>query len=225
MRYALVALFVAAIVALVAALIGAFPERLADSDDQANLAYSVTLAVVIAASLLLRRQARLGEMARAALGWVVIGLAVAVLYTLRDSAIAERLMAELQPSRPTVVADAVVVRKSADGSFLLEVEVNGTPVRFLVDTGASSVALTPADARRLGFDPERLTYSLPVQTAGGPSSAAPVRLERLRVGPIAMTDVRAHVSRELTGNSLLGMTFLSRLSRYEVAGDKLTLSP
>ncbi len=87
------------------------------------------------------------------------------------------------------------------------------------------MALTPSDARRLGFDPDRLTYSIPVQTAGGPSAAAPIRLDRISLGPIAMTDVRAHVSRDLSGNSLLGMTFLSRLSRYEVAGDTLTLWP
>jgi len=95
---------------------------------------------------------------------------------------------------------------------------------MLVDTGASTVVLKPADAQKLGIDPERLRYSVPVQTANGTTYAAHVRLRNLTLGPINLTDVDALVAKPgALKENLLGMSFLSRLRSYEFSGDYLTL--
>jgi aspartyl protease family protein len=95
---------------------------------------------------------------------------------------------------------------------------------MLVDTGATTVVLKPADAERAGIDLSTLAYTMPVDTANGTTFAAPVRLKSLSVGPIEVRDIEALVA--APGNlkeSLLGMSFLKRLRSYEFSGDYLTL--
>jgi aspartyl protease family protein len=93
----------------------------------------------------------------------------------------------------------------------------------MVDTGASDVVLSPADARRLGFDLAELKFTRIYQTANGTVRGAPVRLRRITIGPIEIEDVRASVNGAPMGTSLLGMSFLGRLMGYEVTTDTLTL--
>ena len=94
---------------------------------------------------------------------------------------------------------------------------------FLVDTGASVVALTAEDARMAGLDPARLDYSVTVSTANGTTRAAPVTLDALSIGPITERNVRAVVIETGLDRSLLGMTFLERLQSFEARADTLTL--
>jgi aspartyl protease family protein len=118
----------------------------------------------------------------------------------------------------------VVLRASADGHFYANAAVDGVAIRFLVDTGASTITLSADDARRLGFDPEALDYVLPVTTAGGSGLAARVTLEELRLGGIALRRVAAAVMPPGTlDRSLLGMAFLERLRGFEISGDRLIL--
>jgi aspartyl protease family protein len=85
------------------------------------------------------------------------------------------------------------------------------------------VVLSPADARRMGFDLGRLDFTGRAETANGHVRSAPVRLRELVIGPIRLTDVRAAVNEAEMSESLLGLSFLSRLEGYEVSGDRLTL--
>lgn len=123
-----------------------------------------------------------------------------------------------EPAAPTIA-------KSRDGHFWALGEVNGAPVRFLVDTGASTVALTQADAQRLGFDTDRLTYGYQVTTANGPARAAAVRLGQVSVAGAALDDVDALIIEEGLESSLLGMSYLGRLSRFEATPTALVLRP
>lgn len=118
-----------------------------------------------------------------------------------------------------------MIAKSRDGHFWALGEVNGAPVRFLVDTGASTVALTKADARRLGFETDRLTYGYTVTTANGPARAAAVKLGRVSVAGAALDDVDALVIEQGLEASLLGMSYLGRLSRFEATPTALVLRP
>jgi aspartyl protease family protein len=97
------------------------------------------------------------------------------------------------------------------------------PVRFILDTGASDVMLSPFDARRLGFDPAALSYTRIYQTANGTVAGAPVVLPSLEIGSIRLTNLPASVMQTDSGTSLLGMSFLSRLASYKVDGSRLTL--
>lgn len=120
-------------------------------------------------------------------------------------------------------APSVAIRKASDGHFWAQGRVNGEPVRFLVDTGATAVALTQADAARLGFDPRALNYAFSVTTAAGQSRAASVTLSSVTVGGARIADVSALVVEKGLDTSLLGMTYLGRLSRFEATQKALTL--
>lgn len=117
------------------------------------------------------------------------------------------------------------IAKSADGHYWAQAEVNGRWVKFLVDTGASAVALTAADARRLGLDLDTLEFSRPVATANGQAMAATVTLDHVTVAGARLEDVDALVVREGLSTSLLGMTYLGRLSRFEATRNALILRP
>ena len=162
-----------------------------------------------------------------ALAWAAIALVLLFGYSYRHAVLrlGERLIGEIMPQRGTVVGDAVSFRAVANGHFLVEAEVNGVALRLLVDTGASDVILSPADARRLGFDVATLDYSRRYRTANGIVFGAPVRLGQVRVGPIVLDDVRASVNGAEMARSLLGMSFLGRLGGYSVSDDTLTLKP
>ena len=107
------------------------------------------------------------------------------------------------------------ITKSADGHFWAEANVNGSAVRFLVDTGATAVSLSPADARRLGFDPGTLTYGYKVTTASGEARAAKVQLNSVSVGGARVEAVDAYVIEKGLDQSLLGMSYLGRLSTFQ----------
>jgi aspartyl protease family protein len=115
--------------------------------------------------------------------------------------------------------------KTADGPFWADGAAGRGTVHFLVDTGASSVFLTPDDARRLGVDPANLIYNQTGRTVGGDSLAAPVRLDSLSVDGVRVDRVDALVIGRGLPTSLLGMSYLGRLSRFEATPTSLVLDP
>lgn len=123
------------------------------------------------------------------------------------------------------IGGVTAIPKAPDGHFWAEAHVNQTVVRFLVDTGASVVALTPEDARRLGVDPNSLNYDREVMTAMGKTKAAYLIIDSMGVGQSRMHDVEALVIREGLSTSLLGMSYLGRLRRFEATTSSLILHP
>ncbi|WOB79734.1 TIGR02281 family clan AA aspartic protease [Brevundimonas nasdae] len=120
--------------------------------------------------------------------------------------------------------DAQVV-KGADGHYWAEANIDGKAVRVLVDTGASVVALTRADALRLGVDPEPKAFTGKVQTASGVVRAAPVQLKTISVAGARVDRVEALVVEQGLEYSLLGMSYLGRLSAFSATPAGLTLRP
>jgi aspartyl protease family protein len=123
----------------------------------------------------------------------------------------------------TPASNTIVYTANERGHVVLDAAVNGAPVRMLVDTGATLVALTPADARAAGINPANLAYSGRVQTANGTVGMALVSLREIRIGQLSIYDVPAGVLEHLN-ISLLGMSFLSRLQSYEMRDGKLTIT-
>ncbi len=119
---------------------------------------------------------------------------------------------------------SVVIAPAANGHFLADGAVDGRRMSFVVDTGASVIALTKRDAERLGIHPFPRDYTAKVRTANGEITAAPVMLNTVEVGGITVRDVRALVlpERALSEN-LLGLSFLSRLRRFEYREGRLVL--
>lgn len=210
-------------------LASAFPGALSGGTERAWAVHHVILLAVLGAALLVRMRGRPGTMLRQAAIWIAIGALIVLGYSFREDVTAakDRVMAELFPSQGRVAAsgEAVVFRRSQGGHFVVDGRVDGVPVRFLVDTGASDVVLSRDDAARLGFDVDGLDYSRTYWTANGAVKAAPVRLDRLEVGPVVLDDVRATVNGAPLDISLLGLSFLDRLANYRIEGDRLTLVP
>ncbi|GAW41200.1 hypothetical protein SH203_01604 [Brevundimonas sp. SH203] len=126
---------------------------------------------------------------------------------------------------PAAVGTAAQVVKGADGHYWAQARIDGRAVRLLVDTGASVVALTRADAARLGVDPEPAAFTGQVQTASGLARAAPVRLKTVSVAGARVDQVEALVVEQGLEYSLLGMSYLGRLSAFEATPTSLTLRP
>jgi len=122
-------------------------------------------------------------------------------------------------------ASAAQVLRAPDGHWWADAVVDGRAVRLMVDTGATVVALTPQDARRLGLELTPGDYSHEITTAAGPARAARVRLASLSVGSVRVPDVDAVVVERGLPHSLLGMSWLGRLSGFEASADALTLRP
>lgn len=121
-------------------------------------------------------------------------------------------------------ASELLIRANGAGHFLIDADVERAKIRFLVDTGATMVVLSPEDARRAGLSEDRLNFSREVSTANGNVRVAPVTLRKFKVGQIVLRDVEAVVNSAPMRVSLLGMSFLRRLDGWQVKGDKLYLA-
>jgi len=117
------------------------------------------------------------------------------------------------------------VLKAADGHYWADAQIDGKAVRLMVDTGASVVVLTPADAARLGLRLTAGDYSATVITASGPVPAAPVALQTVAVAGARVERVEALVVQRGLPHSLLGMSYLGRLSSFSATPVGLTLRP
>ena len=212
--------------ALVAFLAWRFPDALYGEQDRVRLVYLVLLLVLVSGSILAGRRLRLRGVAKAAALWapIVAVVALGTAYRVELGAIGERVASELLPHRGSVLGDDEVrFPAGADGHFRIEALVDGTRVRFLLDTGASDIVLSPADARRIGFDPDVLRFTGFAETANGTVRTAAVRLGVIEIGPIRFEDLPASVNQAAMRGSLLGMRFLERLRSFEMRDGTLIL--
>lgn len=143
------------------------------------------------------------------------------------SARAETVIAApaMAPVQSAPKSGAAQVMRSTDGHYWAEANIDGRAVRVLVDTGASVVALTRDDALRLGLKLTPADFSRSVQTASGPARAAAVTLGSVAIAGAEVRDVQALVVEQGLAQSLLGMSYLGRLSSFEATPAALTLRP
>jgi aspartyl protease family protein len=209
------------------ALFQVFPPSFIREGDEVYFVQYGLIGILLLMSLAASRRSLAGMAAHLAI-WAAIVLAIVAVYGYRHELqeVGERVMAELVPTRGgEMQGGAIVFTRSADRQFWIDAEVNGVPVRFLVDTGASSVVLNRSDAARLGFRPGNLTFTQEFDTANGRTRGAPVTLKEIRIGTIRFNDVGASVNQGELGNSLLGMRLLERLSSIEIRKDQLIIKP
>jgi len=204
------------------------------TDDFAHLGYLLLLLVFVGAALL-GRGLRIGDVARSALAWVGIFVVVLGAYAYRAelAGVGGRILGVLAPGTPitgSLVGDegrgSVVIIRANDGHFAVRAAVDDVPLTLLVDTGASFVTLTMADADGIGIDVGRLRFVTPIRTANGVIRAAPITLASVAVGSIERRGVSALVAPPNSlDQSLLGMSFLDTLQGYGISGDRLVLTP
>jgi aspartyl protease family protein len=204
-----------------------------DPSDFAIAVASVALLIFLASSIAGSYRGRAGQAVRDFLTWSAVALVLVAGYSYRNEilTLGHRVAGELLPPGTPLRGEmqisgerSVQIRRRPDGHFLAKTSVNGVALTMLVDTGASTVVLKRDDAQRLGYDVDKLKYTVPVQTANGTTYAAHVRLRNLTLGTISLNDVEALVAKPGTlKENLLGMSFLSRLRSYEFTTDMLTL--
>ena len=139
--------------------------------------------------------------------------------------LAEAAPARIATAAPAGAGSATQVLKGPDGHYWAEAQVDGRAVRVLVDTGASVVALTREDALRLGLRPASEDFTARVETASGPVRAAPAMLSSVSVAGAEVRQVQALIVEAGLPYSLLGMSYLGKLSRLEATPSGLTLRP
>jgi aspartyl protease family protein len=203
-----------------------FPGQLSSGLGQAYLVQLVVILALVSGGLIFARHMRFGELARNLAIWVGVALVLAIGFAFQSELkdIGLRLWAELLPGNPLQTSpDVVVLTESADGHFYAMGNVNGSPVRFLIDTGASETVLSPSDAKRIGIDTGALSFSHPYQTANGIGLGAAFTLRTLSIGSIELFDMPVSINQADMGTSLLGMSFLRRLRSFEFQGRRLFL--
>jgi len=190
-----------------------------NSDNLVQLIYLVLLGSVIAGWFFVDNRKNLGKTAQQAAVWGLIFVgaiaAIGLWSDIRDN---------VAPSQSYIDGMAMVeVPRAPDGHYYLDLDIDGTTVHFVIDTGASDVVLTKEDAARIGIDVENLFYGNIANTANGEVRTAQVRLQNVRLGEIVDLTVGASVNDGEMGTSLLGMTYLQRYSKIELGGGKMVL--
>lgn len=135
----------------------------------------------------------------------------------KASAEATEVAAKARPA-----GDDIELTRDDSGRFHLAAQVNGEDASFLLDTGADTVALTMAEAERLGIQVDSADLQPVVQTASGVGNGAAVKIDRLTIGDQDLRDVDAMVIEGL-GVNLLGRSVISKLGTIEMKGERMVL--
>lgn len=185
----------------------------------------ILMATMLVLGALINRRERMARLATLLLAWVALFGAGFVLFTFRDDLgyLGERLKTEATGA-PLVVANGTEVRvpMAIDGHFWVDGNVNGLPVKFLVDSGATMTTISRDQARKAGLVIDD-THGQLVRTGNGMVRVSTARTPSLRVATIERDDVGVHVADD--DLSVLGMNFLSSLGGWSVRGRWLILRP
>lgn len=189
-----------------------------NTDQILQLTYLVLLGAAIAGSYIFANKNNLSKVAQQAAIWGMIFIG-----TIAAAGLWGDISRDIAP-RQAVSGSEIVLPRSPDGHYYITLDINGAPIDFVVDTGASQVVLTQNDARRAGLDPDELRYLGIARTANGEVRTAAVQLDTVSVGPYTDTRLRATVNGGEMDKSLLGMTYLGLYDSISIADGKLILS-
>ncbi|HEX8469220.1 MAG TPA: TIGR02281 family clan AA aspartic protease [Allosphingosinicella sp.] len=196
-----------------------------EGDQALSFVYLIGILVLVVSALMVRR-IPIGQGLKMFAGWVLIFLAAFVAFALKDDfmALGKRVLAESRGEGQVVaVGKELRIRKSMDGHFWVNGELNGRRIRFLVDSGATVTSISSDTAALAGIEPSGLPAI--VQTANGTVQVGRARADRLKVGTIERRNMAVHVSEAFGPMNVLGMNFLSSLSGWGVEGQWLVLRP
>ncbi len=194
------------------------------SDDRGIYILLGLLMLTLPLSSLLSRRPGVSVVLRAVLGW---GVVVAILYVAftnraRLSELAGKIGDRIGLSEQTVEGDTVRIRQSVDGHFWAQVRLNGVERRMLIDSGATSTAISESTAKAIGVTPRRVPPVI-LSTGNGRVEAARGRVETVRVGDLETRDLPVVVAPMFGDLDVIGMNFLSRLQSWRVERGTLIL--
>ena len=175
-----------------------------DSGDLPRFAYLVLLLIAVGGYVLVESRKNLGRTLHQAAIWGVIFLGAVAIAGLWPA-----IQRATGRAEPVMTAAGIEVPVAPDGHFYVTALVNGAKVRFVVDTGASTIVLTQGDARRAGFDTDALVFLGSARTANGTVSIAPVKIDSFDLAGQVDRNVAASINGGRLDTSLLGMSYLS----------------
>jgi aspartyl protease family protein len=195
--------------------------------DGPSLIWGVVCVMLLLASLGARRLP-MGQVAKMALAWVAIFAAMFAIFSFRFEfqAIWERVKADIAGTGgQTVSGDAIELRRQDDGHYWIQVKVNGNPVRFLVDSGATTTAINSETASDTGVDVDTNGYPVIISTANGQVTAKRGVVRSMKIEQHEIPDHNVVVAENFGDTNVLGMNFLDSMKSWKVEGNVMTLQP
>lgn len=195
-----------------------------EGDQAVHFIYLLGVLVLVMSALMVRR-IPIAQGLKMFAGWVLIFGAAFIVFTLKDEflALGNRVLLETRGGLEQQESPGEVrVRQAPDGHFWVTAEVNGEPVRFLVDSGATTTSISRETANDVGIEPSTGMQAM-VRTANGIVMVDRGRAERIKVGSIERSNVAVHISDAFGDMNVIGMNFLSTLTSWSVEGRTLVL--
>ena len=189
-------------------------------ESLASLGYLALLLLALGGAYLASHRQSVGKSLQMALVWGMIFMGCMAIYGLWGD-ISRDYSRNTQPI--TRQDGAIALPRAPDGHYYVTAEVNGTEIDFLVDTGASDIVLSRTDAARIGFDLDKLAFLGSARTANGVVPIAYSSLKTIRLGPYLDQGISVSINGGEMDKSLLGMSYLGRFGRIEIAQDQLIL--
>lgn len=196
-------------------------------EDGPSLIWGVVCVLLLVSSLAARRLP-MGQVAKMALAWVAIFAAMFAIFSFRFEfqAIWERVKSDFAGTAgQTVSGEAIELKRQDGGHYWLQVEINGNPVNFMIDSGATTTAMNASTANETGVNVDTDGYPVMIETANGTVTAKRGVVQSLEIGPHKLTDHKVVVSESFGETNVLGMNFLDGMKSWKVEGNIMTLQP
>ena len=196
---------------------------MSDGDQAVHVIYLLGVLVLVGSALVVRR-IPLAQGLKMFAGWVLIFGAAFIVFTMKDEflALGNRVLLETRGGIEQTAPGEIRIRQAPDGHFWVTAEVNGQPVRFLIDSGATTTSISRDTADQVGIAPST-GFQAMVRTANGIVMVDRGRAETLKVGPIERRNVAVHISDAFGDMNVIGMNFLSSLEGWGVEGRTLVM--
>ncbi len=194
-------------------------------EDGPSLIWGVVCILLLLSSLAARRLP-LGYVAKAAFAWIAIFAALFAMFSFRFEfqAVWERVKSDISGTAgQSVSGEDITIRRQDDGHYWLQLDVNGKPVRFMIDSGATTTAVNADTARETGIEVDMNGYPVFLNTANGRVTAQRVDIQSLKIGTHELGQHDVVVSESFGDTNVLGMNFLDSMQSWKVEGNVMTL--
>jgi aspartyl protease family protein len=194
-------------------------------EDGPSLIWGIVCILLLVSSLAARRLP-LGYVAKAGLAWIAIFASLFAIFSFRFEFIGiwERVKADISGTAgQSVSGEAIELRRQDDGHYWLMVDINGKPVRFMIDSGATTTAINATTASEVGVKADG--YPIILSTANGRVAAKRANVRLLTVGPHRIENHPVVVSESFGDVNLLGMNFLNSMQSWRVEANVMILQP
>jgi aspartyl protease family protein len=206
-------------------LVKKYPYVLSEADNSKRLLYFVIVLIPLIFGIS-NRNITISQALKSISIWVILFLLLVSIYSYQYEIknVGKKIVGNIFPTDiQENQDDSITFYKNSSGHFNVDAVVGGQLIHFLLDTGATNVVLTREDATRIGVDVDNLNYNIPSSTANGMTWSASIEIEEIRIGSITIENVKAAVSKGGLDTSLLGMSFLSKLKKFEVSKGAITI--